>query len=306
MKLARMLTSIFASTYITYHNLLLSWQSNETSVTTCSQTRRRSKWLPEGHWRSPETHRGESSCVAPYRKANKQHFKKSYLHRHKNGCLLWPESSQESLSLGVADVAVLNAQDRVRARAPARALLQEVAAGMERRRHAILGLVTRTPGIAELLCVPLAGTSGAVPQHLLRPEKKEFLFLFVFFRSLWYFAVLLPSPCAIAEDVPAVERVDGNVVLHSTIVKNGVPAVEQNLILRSKHIASRADSLRLGIIKTSKMGFLSKTHHTFRLTIGSLSLSLLPTMLWRSWSLDERKARNVPFIPMAWACVKHR
>lgn len=199
----------------------------------------------------------------------------------------------------MADVAVLNAQDRVRARAPARALLQEVAAGMERRRHAILGLVTRTPGIAELLCVPLAGTSGAVPQHLLRPEKKEFLFLFVFFLSLRYFAVLLPSPCAIAEDVPAVERVDGNVVLHSTIVKNGVPAVKQNLILRSKQIASRADSLRLVIIKTSKMGFLSITHRTFRLTIGSLSLSLLPTMLWRSWSLDERKARNVPFIPMA-------
>lgn len=142
----------------------------------------------------------------------------------------------------MADVAVLNAQDCVRARAPARALLQEVAAGMKRRRHAILGLVTRTPGLAELLRVPLPGASGAVPQHLLRPEKKEFYF-FLFssnFRSLGYFALLLPSPCAIAEDVPAVEGVDGNVVLYSTIVKNGVPAVKQNLILMTKQIGRRA------------------------------------------------------------------
>lgn len=59
--------------------------------------------------------------------------------------------------------------------------------------------------------------------------------------------LLLPSPCAIAEDVSAVKRVDGNVVLYSTVVKNGIPAVEQNLILMTKQIGRRADSLRLVI-----------------------------------------------------------
>lgn len=40
--------------------------------------------------------------------------------------------------------------------------------------------------------------------------------------------------------------------------------------------------------------------------MGILSRSAFRTMLWRSCSLEDRKARNVPFIPMAWACVKHR
>lgn len=85
-------------------------------------------------------------------------------------------SRQEGLSPGVADVAVLDAQNSVRAGAPASVLLEEVAATMQRCRHAILGLVTKTPGLAEALCVPLPANGRAMPQHLLRPEQKEFCF----------------------------------------------------------------------------------------------------------------------------------
>lgn len=42
------------------------------------------------------------------------------------------------------------------------------------------------------------------------------------------------SPCAVSEDVFAVEGVNGHILLHRAVVEDGVPAVEQNLILRDK------------------------------------------------------------------------
>lgn len=73
----------------------------------------------------------------------------------------------------MADVAVLNAQNCVRAGAPAGSLLKEAGAAVERRRHASLGLLARTPGLAEALGVVLPATGGAVPQHLLWPAQRE-------------------------------------------------------------------------------------------------------------------------------------
>lgn len=43
--------------------------------------------------------------------------------------------------------------------------------------------------------------------------------------------VRLESPCSVSEDVSAVKRVDGDAVLQSALVENGIPAVEQNLVL---------------------------------------------------------------------------
>lgn len=73
----------------------------------------------------------------------------------------------------MADVAVLDAQNGVGAGAAARALLEEAAAAVKRRRHAVLRVLARTPGLAKALGVPLPATGRAVPQHLLRPEQRE-------------------------------------------------------------------------------------------------------------------------------------
>lgn len=72
----------------------------------------------------------------------------------------------------MADVAVLDAQDGVGAGAAARALLQEVAAAVKRRRQAALRLLAGAPGLAEALRVALPPAGGAVPQHLLRPGQR--------------------------------------------------------------------------------------------------------------------------------------
>lgn len=40
--------------------------------------------------------------------------------------------------------------------------------------------------------------------------------------------------------------------------------------------------------------------------MGKLSLSDLRTIVWRSWSLEDKKALKVPLSPMALACWKHR
>lgn len=135
----------------------------------------------------------------------------------------------------MADVAVLDAQNRVRAGASAGALLQEAAAAVKRRRHATLHVVARAPGLAEALRLPLAAVGRAVPQHLLRPAQREG-------HSVHVSGFLLTpgghcsglSPCAVAEDVSAVKRVDGNAVLDSALVEDGVPAVEQNLVLMKR------------------------------------------------------------------------
>lgn len=60
--------------------------------------------------------------------------------------------------------------------------------------------------------------------------------------SLFYFqiiqsdAALFGSPSVVAEDVFAVKRVDRHAVFHPALVKDGVPAVEQDLVLmEGKH-----------------------------------------------------------------------
>lgn len=48
------------------------------------------------------------------------------------------------------------------------------------------------------------------------------------------------SPCAVSEDVFAVEGVNGHILLHRAVVEDGVPAVEQNLILRDKELSEKS------------------------------------------------------------------
>lgn len=60
------------------------------------------------------------------------------------------------LSLGVADVAVLDAQHYVGAGAAAGALLEQTAA-LQRRRHAGQRLVAHTPRLTEAVDMPLPG-----------------------------------------------------------------------------------------------------------------------------------------------------
>lgn len=43
--------------------------------------------------------------------------------------------------------------------------------------------------------------------------------------------MIFGSPCAVIEDVFAIKGVDRHVVLHSAVIEDGVPAVEQNLVL---------------------------------------------------------------------------
>lgn len=43
--------------------------------------------------------------------------------------------------------------------------------------------------------------------------------------------MIFVSPCAVVEDVFAIEGVHRHVVLHPALIKHGVPAVIQNLVL---------------------------------------------------------------------------
>ncbi len=43
--------------------------------------------------------------------------------------------------------------------------------------------------------------------------------------------MIFASPCAVTENIFAIEGVDRHAVLHSAVIKDGVPAVEQHLIL---------------------------------------------------------------------------
>lgn len=105
-------------------------------------------------------------------------------------------------------------------------------------------------------------------------------------------------PRAVGKNILSIKGVDRHVVLHSAVTKDGVPVVKQNLILRK----TKKSELSVSMLSyANPNGFRS----TFRLTIGMLSLSALRTMLCRSCSLEDRKARKVPFIPMACAWVKH-
>lgn len=65
-------------------------------------------------------------------------------------------SMRVCLSLGVADVAVLDAQHHVGAGAAAGALLEQAAA-LQRRRHARHRPVAHAPRLAEAVDVPLPG-----------------------------------------------------------------------------------------------------------------------------------------------------
>lgn len=47
-----------------------------------------------------------------------------------------------------------------------------------------------------------------------------------------FFSFLFCSPCAVTENILATEGVDRHVILHSAIGEDGVPIVEQHLILR--------------------------------------------------------------------------
>lgn len=139
---------------------------------------------------------------------------------------------QEGLSPGVADVAVLDAQNDVGAGAAARLLLQEAAAAVKRRHQASLRLLAWAPGLAEALGVALPPAGGAVPQHLLRPDQRgreEFHFSSFLLNSGG--ESLVSSPWGVAENVSTVKRVDGNALLYSALLENGVPAVKENFIL---------------------------------------------------------------------------
>lgn len=86
----------------------------------------------------------------------------------KHGGLLWDCVClvRMRLSLGVADVAVLDAQHHVGAGAAAGALLEQAAA-LQRRRHAGQRLVA--PRLAEAVDVLLPCAGRPVPNHLLWP-----------------------------------------------------------------------------------------------------------------------------------------
>lgn len=139
---------------------------------------------------------------------------------------------QERLSPGVADVAVLDAQNDVGAGAAARMLLQEAVAAVKRRRQAALRLPAWAPGLAEALGVALPPAGGAVPQHLVRPDQRgREKFDFSSFLLNSGGEGLVSSPWGIAENISVVKRVDGNALLYFALLENGVPAIKENFIL---------------------------------------------------------------------------
>lgn len=95
----------------------------------------------------------------------------SYLQKTRNG-VKTDQSVCVCLSLGVADVAVLDAQHNVGAGAAAGALLQQVAA-LQGRRHAAQRPVADAPRLAEVVDVALTLVGRPVPHHLLWPGMKH-------------------------------------------------------------------------------------------------------------------------------------
>lgn len=142
------------------------------------------------------------------------------------------------LSPGVASVAVLDAQHHVGAGAAAGGLLEQAAA-LQRRRHAGQRRVAHAPRLAEAVHVPLPAAGRPVPHHLLWPGGKTLRSLFNTGFIVCYTCSGHYSPCAVTENVFAIEGVDRQVVLYSAVVKDGVPAVKQNLVL-TKTTNSRA------------------------------------------------------------------
>lgn len=139
------------------------------------------------------------------------------------------------LSAGVAAVAVLDAEDGVRAGAPAGALLQEAAAPPQGRRRAALRLLARAPRLAEAVVAALPGTRGAVPQHLVGPGGGESTGRDLCVRG--GSPRRRSSPSAVAQDVPAVEGVHAHAVLQTPVLEDGVPAVEQKLVLERAEVS---------------------------------------------------------------------
>lgn len=45
-------------------------------------------------------------------------------------------------------------------------------------------------------------------------------------------STIFASPCAVTENILAIEGVDWHIILHSAVIEDGVPAVKQNLILK--------------------------------------------------------------------------
>lgn len=168
------------------------------------------------------------------------------------------------LSPGLLHVAVLHTQHDVGAGAAAGGLLEQTAA-LQRGRHAAQRAVAHAPCLTVAVDVPLTGAAGAVPHHLLWPGTKqkqenremrflvllELLFIVPLHGLLLQFQnlnksfllsqsddvkvlchMICASPCAVSQNVLAIEGVDWHIVLHSAATEDGVPAVKQNLVLR--------------------------------------------------------------------------
>ena len=62
--------------------------------------------------------------------------------------------------------------------------------------------------------------------------------------------MIFVSPCAVVEDVFAIEGVHRHVVLHPALIKHGVPAVIQNLVLmkvtQQKSVQRSGEEYRTG------------------------------------------------------------
>ena len=77
------------------------------------------------------------------------------------------------LSLGLAHIAVFDTQHGVGTGAAAGALPEDPLPSPERGGQAPLAPVTQPPRLAVALHLPLPPAGGAVPQHLLRPGRKN-------------------------------------------------------------------------------------------------------------------------------------
>ena len=138
-------------------------------------------------------------------------------------------------------------------------------------------------------------------------------------------------PGVVLEDVPAIEGVYGHIVFHSHVSEDGLPAVKQHLVLRPQgeqrwfrlkptiycmyaytlYTVNNKTPIKSNCNKRRQFvkmdyRYFSLDPCTLRFTMGMRSRSDTRTMLCRSCNLDDRKARNVPFMPIARAWLKHR